>query len=110
FAFFLLIGVGLWVYYQDFPPNLPGGRALGHDEEFPYFIIHHLPVGVLGLVIAAIFSAAMSTLSSSLNSSASATVNDLIRPFRPQATERSLLRLSKGLTVVWGLAQMGVAF
>ena len=50
---------------------------------FAYFIVHYLPTGLLGLVIAAIFSAAMSTLSGSLNASASSTVNDLYRPLFP---------------------------
>lgn len=106
FALFLVIGAGLWVLYQDAPPE--GG--VGRDGEFSYFIIHYLPVGVTGIVIAAIFSAAMSTLSSSLNASASTTVNDLYRPLVPDADERHLLRVSKGLTAVWGLAQMGVAY
>lgn len=110
FAFFLLIGVSLWVYFQDYPPALSGGRGLRRDEEFPYFIVHNLPIGVLGLVIAAIFSAAMSTLSSSLNASASSTVNDLIRPMMPNLGEARLLRVSKILTLLWGLAQMAVAF
>lgn len=110
FAFFLLIGVSLWAYYAEFPAILPGGRGLNRDEEFPYFIVHNLPVGVLGLVIAAIFSAAMSTLSSSLNASASSTVNDLLRPVLRSTDEPQLLRLSKVLTVVWGVAQMAVAF
>ncbi len=110
FALFLLIGVGLWAFYQAHPAVLPGGRGLKSDEEFVYFIVNYLPVGLLGLVIAAIFSAAMSTLSGSLNASASATVNDLCRPLMPNADERTLLRLSKVLTGVWGLAQMGVAF
>ncbi|CAN5888399.1 sodium:solute symporter [soil metagenome] len=114
FALFLLIGVGLWVFYQEFPPVNAANPEVIHelkaDEEFTYFIVNYLPTGVLGLVVAAIFSAAMSTLSSSLNASASSTVNDLYRPLVPKASERHLLRLSRGLTLVWGLAQMGVAY
>ncbi|WZP00986.1 sodium:solute symporter [Isosphaeraceae bacterium EP7] len=106
FALFLLIGVALWAFYQDHPPALP----LGRDGEFSSFIAHELPTGILGLVVAAIFSAAMSTLSSSLNASASATINDLYRPLHPGASEAHLLRLSKAMTAAWGLAQMGVAF
>ncbi|MDX2037346.1 MAG: sodium:solute symporter [Isosphaeraceae bacterium] len=105
FALFLLIGVGLFVFYREFPP----GVALPKDGEFTWFIPRYLPTGVVGLVIAAIFSAAMSTLSSSLNASASATINDLYRPLRPETDEATLLRLSKAFTVVWGLAQMGTA-
>lgn len=105
FALFLLIGVGLAVFYAENPPDLP----LAVDDEFASFVVHYLPVGLVGLVVSAIFSAAMSTLSSSLNASASSTVNDLIRPMAPTWGEDRLLRVSKGLTVFWGLAQMGIA-
>jgi solute:Na+ symporter, SSS family len=107
FALFLLIGVGLFVFYQEFPP---AGPRLAPDDVFASFIVHYLPVGVKGLVIAAIFAAAMSTLSSSLNSSSSATVNDLYRPISGCTDEGRLLRISRALTVVWGLVQMAVAF
>ncbi|MFO0907816.1 MAG: sodium:solute symporter [Isosphaeraceae bacterium] len=105
FAFFLFIGVSLAAFYQDFQPT----RALGRDEEFAYFIVNYLPVGITGIVIAAIFSAAMGTLSGSLNSSASTTVNDLYRPLTRIEDEKHLLRVSRLLTAVWGAAQIGVA-
>src|SRR6516162_7697208 len=84
FAFFLFIGVSLWVFYREFPPSA-GAGATGagfarSDEAFSYFIVHYLPTGILGLVIASVFSAAMGTLAGSLNSSASSMVNDLYRP------------------------------
>lgn len=104
FALFLFIGLALWVLYRGTPQE-----AMRPDRAFAYFLVRNLPVGVLGLVIAAVFSAAMSTLSSSLNASASATVNDLYRPLVPKADERHLLRISRVLTALWGLAQMGVA-
>jgi SSS family solute:Na+ symporter len=106
FSLFLLIGVALSVFYQD---NTPA-RPLGLDEEFSYFIVHYLPRGILGLVVAALFSAAMGTLASSLNSSASSTVNDLYRPLVPHAGEEHLLRVSKLMTAAWGVAKMGVAY
>ena len=106
FALFLLIGVALSVFYGRYPQT----QQLRPDETFSWFITHYLPTGVVGLVIAAIFSAAMGTLSSSLNASASATVNDLYRPLRPATSERSLLRISKAFTAFWGAAQIGVAF
>jgi solute:Na+ symporter, SSS family len=101
FALFLFIGVSLWVFYRD-----PG---LVPDQVFSKFIVDYLPTGVLGLVIAAIFSAAMSTLSGSLNSSASAVVNDLYRPLTGRTDEAHLLRVSRGVTVVWGVILMAVA-
>ncbi len=105
FALFLFIGVSLWVFYREVPP----ASTLKHDEVFAYFIANYLPVGVKGLVIAAIFSAAMGTLAGSLNSSASSIVNDLYRPLRSQADERHLVRLGKALTAVWGVVLMAVA-
>lgn len=105
FALFLLIGVGLFVLYNHAPP----ATALAKDEEFASFIIRYLPTGVLGLVIAAILSVTMSTVSGALSASASSTVNDIYRPLFPNTDERTLLRLSKGLTAFWGLVQIGVA-
>jgi SSS family transporter len=107
FALFLFIGVALFVFYDAFPPT---SRELARDREFADFIVYYLPTGVLGLVIAAVFSAAMGTLSGSLNASASTTVNDLYRPLVPKAGERHLLRVSKVLTAIWGVAQMAMAF
>ena len=107
FAFFLLIGVGLFVFYQAYPP---AGAVWRPDDAFASFIVRYLPVGVKGLVIAAIFAAAMGTLSGSLNSSASTMVNDLYRPISGCTDEGRLLRISRVLTVVWGLVQMAVAF
>lgn len=106
FALFLLIGVGLAVLFQERPLPTPPTRA---DDAFIAFIPRYLPSGLIGLVVAAIFSAAMSTLSSSLNASAATTLNDIIRPLAPNATERRLVRTSRVLTIFWGIAQMGVA-
>jgi SSS family transporter len=106
FALFLLVGVGLFVRVhvgQMEPP--PGTR---NDEVFGYFIVNGLPVGLVGLVIAAVLAAAMSTLSGSLNSSASATVSDFYKPLRPGRDEGHYLRVARALTVGWGLAQVGV--
>ena len=100
FALFLFIGVSLWVFYGVFPPT---GGIVRSDEAFTYFIIHYLPTGVLGLVIAAIFSAAMGTLAGSLNSSASTIVNDLYRPFTGQSDERHLMKVARLMTVAWGV-------
>jgi solute:Na+ symporter, SSS family len=112
FAFFLLIGVSLWVFYREFPPSagVGSGGVAASDQVFTYFIVHYLPTGILGLVIAAIFSAAMGTLAGSLNSSASTIVNDLYRPATGRDDERHLMRVSRAMTVVWGLVLAAVAF
>jgi Na+/proline symporter len=107
FALFLLIGVGLYVFYQAFPPATAFDRP---DRVFVRFIVDELPQGMVGLVIGAIFAAAMSTLSGSLNSSATAAVTDFYRPLvRPRATSEHLLRVTQVLTLVFGLVQIAVA-
>ncbi|MBV8859112.1 MAG: sodium:solute symporter [Acidobacteria bacterium] len=78
----------------------------GGDRVFPDFITKHMPTGLSGLVVAAIFAAA---LSSSLNSIAATAVNDLYKPFRPKRGDKHYLRVSQVLTLVWGLVQMAVA-
>ena len=101
FALFLIIGLGLWSFY--------GGREFGRsDEIFATFIIQELPPGLTGLVIAAIFAAAMSSLSSSLNSLASATTYDHYAPLR-QAGEEQLLRVGRWFTLAWGVVLIGGA-
>jgi SSS family transporter len=106
FALFLLIGVGLFVLAQTGQMSPPAG--IRNDEVFGYFIVHDLPVGLVGLVIAAVLAAAMSTLASSLNSSATASVTDFYKPMRPGRDEGHYLRVSRGMTVFWGLAQVAV--
>jgi Na+/proline symporter len=106
FILFLWIGLMLFGYYQTAP--LP--TLTSNDEIFPAFIVQHLPHGVSGLVIAAIFAAAMSNLSGSLNSLASTTVIDFYRPLlAPHADDRHLLRVSRWCTAGWGVVLIGIA-
>ncbi len=107
FTLFLLIGVGLYALREAGVMSVPEGAR--NDAVFGLFIVRFLPTGLVGLVVAAVMAAAMSTLSGSLNSSATALVTDFYRPLRPGRDERHYLRVSRGLTLFWGLAQMGVA-
>jgi SSS family transporter len=72
----LFIGLGLFAYYQLHPDALPA--EISGDQIFPYFIAHVLPTGLSGLLIAAIFAAAMSSMDSGINSMATVVVNDFI--------------------------------
>jgi solute:Na+ symporter, SSS family len=111
FVLFLLIGVMLYVYYGSSGPALPAEIESRPDRVFPHFIVSQLPPGVVGLVIAAIFAAAMSTLSSSLNSSAATALADFYRPLFGQGrSDAHYLRVSRRLTVLWGVIQILVAF
>jgi SSS family transporter len=106
FALFLLIGVGLFAFYQVFPPEMAFERL---DRVFARFILDFMPVGVLGVLLGAIFAAAMSTLSSSLNSCATAAANDLWFPMLGEdaAAERKL-KVTRALTVFFGMVQIVV--
>jgi len=114
FVLFLLIGVMLYVYYTGYAPAeiaafTQNGRLLT-DRVFPRFIVTHLPPGVVGLVLAAIFAAAMSTLSSSLNSSSAAVLGDFYIPMtRARHADGHYLRVSRGMTAFWGVVQITVA-
>lgn len=107
FLLFLLIGAGLFVLSHSGAWQLPEG--IPNDQVFGRFIVEKLPVGMVGVVIAAVLAAAMSTLSSSLNSSASAGLADFYKPLRPGLPDEKYLRVSEWLTIFFGLAQVGVA-
>ncbi|HSL23166.1 MAG TPA: sodium:solute symporter, partial [Vicinamibacterales bacterium] len=114
FALFLLIGAMLYVFYtgqapQEIASFTRDGRVMS-DRIFPNFIVQHLPTGAVGLVLAAIFAAAMSTLASSLNSSSAASMTDFYIPATGgRRSEAHYLRVSRVMTAVWGGLQIIVA-
>jgi SSS family transporter len=107
FLLFLLIGVGLFVLYDR--GVLTVGPDVKNDQVFGLFIVHFLPHGVIGVLVASVLAAGMSSLSSSLNSSANAFVADFYRPLRPDRSEAHYLRMSRGMTAFWGLTRIAVA-
>jgi Na+/proline symporter len=71
---------------------------------FPSFLINHTPAGILGILLAVIFAAAMSSFSSEINSLASATIIDFYkRYFRTTASDKHYLWVSRGATLFWGM-------
>lgn len=91
FLLFLLIGLGLFFFYQD--------RDLKSDELFSTFIIESVPSGLSGLIISAVIAAAMSSLSSSINSLASSVMGD----WSHKGTDEQQLKLSKLISIGWGI-------
>ena len=118
FVGFLFIGALLFAFYAPYNSaeyaqagvagsGVPGTFPfLKPDQVFPNFITEHMPAGLSGLVVAAIFAAA---LSSSLNSIAATAINDLYKPFAGEVSDKKLLRLSGWLTVIVGIIQIIVA-
>ena len=88
----------------------PKFKVKDTNYVFLNFVMDYLPVGVIGLIIALIFSAAMSSTSSELNALATTTSVDFYnRLFHKEATEKQHLWISKALTVFWGLLAIGFA-
>lgn len=104
---FFGIGTALFAFYAQHPERLEKG--LPADAIFPFFIVHELPAGIAGLVVAGIFAAAQSTLSSSMNSIATAYITDFHRRFRPQDSDLACLRLARWITVLVGAVGTTVA-
>lgn len=103
FAVFLLLGLGLWDFYQ--------ARAFdSSDAIFATFIVQELPPGITGLLIAGVFAAAMSSLSSSINALASASAYDFWAPLAgAEDDEARILRAGKGFTLLWSVLLVGGA-
>lgn len=105
---FFTLGVALWTFYRS-NPGLLDVTMPKNDSVLPLFIGNDLPVGVSGLVLAAVAAATMSTLSANLNSAASAIVTDFWGRFAHAASDRSKLLCGKISTVVVGLLGGGFA-
>ena len=97
FTLFLMVGVGLWVLY--------GGREFpAADQIFPSFIVERMPPGLLGLILAAIVAATMSTHSGTINSLAAATTHDIYLPLTGRnPDDPKTLRAGKMFALIWGV-------
>ncbi|MDD4267872.1 MAG: sodium:solute symporter [Thermoguttaceae bacterium] len=119
-----LMQQGVYPEYEDAEATVPtpdyrqslDGEAAGltdteiGDRVFPHFIAKHLPPGLTGLLIAAVFAAAMSTVSTSLNSSATLLMTDYYRRFlNPRATEKQCMLALYASTIAWGILGTGMA-
>ncbi len=111
--FFILMCVGfsLLSFYRTNPNFIPDGKDLITDADFlfPHFIANHLPIGFSGIVIAALFSAAMSSLSSGLNSTAAVITTDIIPWVMKTKQKIDPLKLAKWCSLSVGLLVLGVS-
>ncbi|MDT7828802.1 sodium/solute symporter [Pricia sp. S334] len=106
---FLYIGTALFAFYSG-GGNVLDPSIVKGDEVFPFFIATELPVGLKGLIIAAILAASMSTVDSALNSSATVLFLDFYkRYFKPKASERNNIGFLRLTTVLWGFLGIGFA-
>ena len=104
FALFLLVGVMLFAFYGV--PSSAFGKA---DRIYPTFIVHQMPHGISGLLIAAILAAAMSNLSAALNSLSSSSMVDFYLRNKPAMEESRKILLSRIATLLWALLLFALA-
>ena len=102
FLLFLLVGVALWA-----SGNAPDGMA--NDKLFGEFVLHHLPVGLSGLVIAGILAAAMGSHSSAISALASSFTHDQYASWTGERDPDKLLRVGRIVSFIWGTALIVVA-
>jgi SSS family transporter len=105
FTVFLLIGVLLFVFAQHTPLLAAGERT---DRILPLFLVREMPTGLAGLLLASIIAVAMSNASGSLNSLAASSVLDFSRLRGRSADPAKFLRLSRRMTLAWGLVLMSL--
>lgn len=105
---FFLLGTGLYAYYTSNPammavvnPNI--------DSIFPQFIVSQMPAGVAGLLIAAIFAAAMSTLSSNINSVAAVVTSDFYKVLAKKGTAKQNMNVARWSGIIVGVMGIGMA-
>lgn len=106
-AMFMLIGSLLFVFYNSGSATLPAGMKA--EEVFPYFMMNELPVGVAGLVIAALLAAAISSLDADMNCLSAIIVEDYYSRFKKDTTDRQRLNMGRAMVAVSGLLTVGVA-
>ncbi|MBT5873250.1 MAG: sodium/solute symporter [Candidatus Latescibacteria bacterium] len=106
-----ITGFALMGYYQAYPDLLPVGIDLDveADRVFPHFIAYYLPPGVSGLVVAAMFAAAMSSIDSGVNSITAVISTDFVdRLGRPTESDRGHTRMAQ--IIAWSVGAVVVGF
>lgn len=103
FTLFLFVGIGLFAFY--------GGKVFpASDQIFPTFILEQMPSGLIGLIVAAILAATMSTHSGAINSLAATTTHDIYLPlFKKAPDDSATLKFGKFSALVWGVVLTGGA-
>ena len=105
---FFLLGTGLYVFYISNPANMSITNP-NVDSVFPQFIVSEMPVGFAGLLIAAIFAAAMSTLSSNINSVSAVITSDFYKTLWSKTTLKSSMSVARWAGIIVGVFGIGMA-
>lgn len=103
---FYLIGTGLFVYYNQNPQFL---QTAQQDQIFASFIANHLPIGISGLLLAAIYAAAQSTLSTGLNSVATSWTLDIQKYISKDMDDKRCTKIAQYISLGVGIVAIGVS-
>lgn len=95
------VGTALFVFYKQHPERLD--VTLPTDSIFPWFVGTQLAPGLVGLIIAGIFAAAMSTVSGTVNAISAIVVRDFLPLLRVDPSEAVQMRVARGSTVIVGV-------
>ena len=95
---------------EVYAANIDSLEGKKEDLLVPVFIIRYLPTGIIGILLVAIMSAAMSSLSSTVNSLSAVTVEDFIKRFKTDMSDKQYVRYSRILSLFWGLVCLFFAF
>ena len=106
---FMVIGALMWAFYELSTGPLPAEVLQQKDFILPYFIKTQLPAGLIGLILAALLAAAMSSIDSHLNAIALVVVNDFYVRLRPKSKDRHRLLLGKTVVVFFGVSSIIMA-
>lgn len=104
---FMFVGTCLFVYYHIHAGSLPVG--IKDDEVFPYFIATEMPIGITGLIVAALVAGAISSIDSDVNCISAVVVEDYYSRIFKKATDKQKLRVGRWSVIVIGLAAIGIA-
>lgn len=105
---FFMLGTGLYAYYTSNPRRMAVVNP-NIDSVFPQFIVAQMPAGVAGLLIAAIFAAAMSTLSSNINSVAAVITSDFYKTLANKTNPKLSMVIARWSGVIVGVLGIGMA-
>ncbi len=108
----LFVGAAVFVYYRHIPLTGPEQVVVDDDsmKVFAVYIVDVMPPVLSGLLMAAIFATAISTLDSLLAALSQSTISVLYKPWlKPQASERHYVRASRVIVVIWGILLTGFA-
>ena len=103
---FMFIGGCLWGYYQASgatPPEV-------HDHVMPHFIVNVLPIGVVGIILAAVLAASMSSISADLNSLATVATSDYFKPLYPKSKDQTQLNFGRGMVLAAGITSTIIGY